>query len=256
MPYPISAPVVFDNSAGSGQILDFTATGTDNVIKNFVATAAGDLIFRKAGADNVLDRLPVGADGDMLSVVAGLPAWVKESDSRGVFHARVEAKVADIPSSCAGAIAPGIEDQFFDLNNAFVTWAAPVDPDLCFDATLGIFTAPDAGWYAFSAQVTFDSGNGTNGGSGLTGAFKPGGKATRQIRLVAPGDVELAVGVTQASPGNDNHVVAHLATAHVQLLAGDTIKIQVRHDHPLNDKVSVGGTSTKNQTYFSGKRIK
>ena len=212
------------------------------------------MIFRKTGADNVLDRLAVGANGTVLTVVSGLPAWVIDSDSRGLFHARVEAKVITIPSSRAGAGAN--EDLFFDLNSTYVTWTAPVDPDICFDVAAGTFTAPDDGWYAFSAQVTFDSGAGTNGGSGLTGTVKPGGQATRQIRLVSPGDVEIAVGVSQAAPGSVNHTLVNLATAHVQLVTGDIIKLQVRHDHPLNTIVAVGGTSTKSQTYFSGKRVK
>lgn len=69
--YPISAPVIFTNTADGDDIdfqADITATSGNDIL-NFVTNAPGDIIFRStSGTTNTLDRLAIGTDGQVLKV--------------------------------------------------------------------------------------------------------------------------------------------------------------------------------------------
>ena len=71
--YPISSPVEFTNTTADDTLI-FNANGPaagslQNLIKNFVTTNPGDLIYRDTtGSRNVLERLPLGSAGSVLSL--------------------------------------------------------------------------------------------------------------------------------------------------------------------------------------------
>jgi len=259
MSYPISAPVTFEPIAGAE--LDFQAVVGQNEITNFVATTAGDMLYRKTGANNYLTRLPIGNPGDVLQPVGGVPAWTSAISnlSQGVFAVTVSGSVAGIPTSQSGGggANPGV---WFTLNNTYVTWndiTAPAnDPDGCFTPATGVYAVPATGTYNFAVQVTFDSGPGVNAGNGISG-FPPDGLSVRQIQIynVTTATV-LAVGITQNASSNTNQTVVVLASENVPAATSDNIVIRVRHDRSAANTVTIGATSVPFQTYFSGKRVK
>ncbi len=175
MSYPISTPTTFDGTGNPGAEIDFDATGANNKVLNFVATTAGDILFRQAAAPNYLDRLPIGAPNFVLQSIAGLPSWTNAISnlSQGVFTATVTASLGGVPTSrVTGAWNPlsGVVAG----PAPYVTWstAAPAsDPDAVFTTAAGVnygrFTVPATGIYTLSSQVAFDSGVGVNAGAGL-----------------------------------------------------------------------------------------
>lgn len=260
MSYPISAPVTFDNT-NNGDELDFNAqsgVASQNVIKDFVTTTAGDLLYRKDGADNYLERLAIGTEGQLLTVALGLPAWKDDASvgTQAVFHAQVTSSVVAFPTSKTGGAAV---DVWNSMTNSYVTWNAVVDPDNVFSVANGTFTAPATGIYSLSAQVTVDSGAGTNTGVGMGASVGggPSGKAARQIRLYnSTTATVIGISTTQAAGSNDNQAVVALSVANVDLNSGDEVVLQFRHDHSTNTTIKIGATSQPTQTYFSGKRVK
>jgi hypothetical protein len=262
MSYPISTPVTFDGFGSPGAEIDFDANVVDNKILNFVATTAGDLLFRQAAAPNYLDRLPIGVAGTVLQSVAGLPAWVDVITplSQGIFTATVTASTLGIPTSRTGGASPG---TWFPLSGVtpYVTWIAPVNLDGFFSTTVGatygqyIVPIGASGTYTLSAQICFDSGVGVNAGVGLP--VIPTGTAVRQARIFnATTPVALGVSSVQNAGSNNNQTVVWVVAENVVLAAGDHIEIQVRHDRSAANTVTIGATSVDFQTYFSGKRVK
>lgn len=263
MSYPINAPLDFVNTNGGTDTINFNADGPStnliNKIENFVATTAGDTLYRAAGGNNYLERLAIGTAGQVMTVSGGLPSWQTTTSTQSIFTAFVTASIAGIPTSRAGGASPG---TWFNLNNTYVTWsdAAPgTDPDGVFTPATGFFTVPTTGTYQLSARVTFDSGTGVNSGAGLPAAPLPSGTACRQAQIFnVTAATILATGVTQNSGSNRNQTVVSLASEELPLTAGDTIVIRVRHDRTAANTVTVGDVTIAlpSQTFFSGKRVK
>ena len=264
--YPVNTPVDFVNT-NPNDVIDFQsdgpAAGLLNKIENFVTTSSGDLVYRAAGANNYIERLAIGAEDDVLTVAGGLPVWSPSPLfplTQSSFTAFVASNVAGIPTSRSGGANSGV---WFDLDNTYVTWstAAPgYDPNVVFAPATGLFTAPSAGTYEFSALVSFDSGSGVSAGNGLPAAPLPDGRACRQVQIYSPtlgGGTIIATGVTQNSPNNVNNTVVEIPRKGVVLGIGDTMLIRVRHDRTGNNTVTIGNPaiSLPSQTYFTGKRI-
>jgi hypothetical protein len=89
MSYLINAPVTFENTA-DGQVLDFNAgpTATNNVVRNFVATDLGDLLYRGNVGTNQIAALPIGTTGQVLLSNGSVPYWGTNQAARNGFSAR------------------------------------------------------------------------------------------------------------------------------------------------------------------------
>jgi hypothetical protein len=263
MAYPINAPIDFVNT-NVNDVLDFQsdgpAAGVLNKVNNFVTTTAGDIVYRAAGGNNYIERLPIGSSGQILTVAGGLPSWSSAPGTTSSFTARVTASVAGIPTSRNGGANSGV---WFNLDNTYVTWstAAPgYDPSAVFTVAGGLFTAPSAGTYDFSALVSFDSGIGVTAGSGLPAAPLPSGRAIRQVQLYSPtlgGGTIIATGVEQVKGSNQNITEVAIPRVGVVLGAGDTLLIRVRHDRNAANTVTIGNPaiSLPSQTYFVGQKL-
>jgi hypothetical protein len=266
MSYPINAPIDFVNTNGTTDTLNFNADGPTanaiNKVENFVVSAVGDILYRSTGVPNYLERLPIGTAGQILTVTGGIPSWATQvSPGQNTFAAYVTASIAGIPTSRTGGASPG---TWFVLNNTYVTWseAAPGnDPDGVFTPATGIFTAPAAGYYAFDAVITFDSGVGVTAGSGLPAAPLPSGAAVRQAQIFSPtlgGGTALATVTRQVEGSNSNCTAISISMTSVLLAAADTVQIRVRHDRTAANTVTIGNVaiSIPSQTYFTGRRIR
>ena len=267
MSYPINAPIDFVNTNGGTDELDFQADGPAtnllNKVQNFVVTTGGDMVYRNVGANNYLERLAIGTVDQVLTSDGTKPVWSSGFVPSGesTFTARVVASVAGIPTSRGGGANPGV---WFVLNSTYVTWstAAPGnDPDAVFTVASGTFTAPSAGYYAFDAVITFDSGVGVNAGVGLPAAPLPSGMAVRQAQIFSPtlgGGTELATVMRQTEGSNNNCTAISISVNSVLLAAADTVQIRVRHDRNAALTSTIGNVaiSIPSQTYFVGRRIR
>lgn len=263
MSYQINAPINFANTNVNDTLnfqSDGPAAGVLNKIENFVATTAGDLLYRASGGSNYIERLGIGLTGQVLTVIGGLPVWSATAGSTASFTAHITSNIAGIPTSRIGGANPGV---WFNLNSTYVTWStgAPgYDPNTVFTVATGSFTAPVAGTYVFSALVTFDSGIGVNGGSGLPAAPLPSGFAVRQAQLYSPtlgGGTIIATGSEQVSGSNNNVTSVEIPEVGVVLGLGDTVNLRVRHDRNAANTVTIGNPTIvlPSQTYFTGKLI-
>lgn len=262
--YPITTPVIFEVGAANAEI-DFQATGANNKAKNFVATTAGDILYRPVGVNNYLERLPIGATNDVLTVTGGLPVWSSAISnlSQGIFTATVTGFTTAIPTSRTGGANPGV---WFPLSGVTprVTWstAAPAsNPDGAFitaaGANYGRFQVPSTGIYTLAAQICFDSGIGVNAGAGLPAAPLPSGMAVRQAQIYnATTATPLAIVSTQVAGSTSNQTFVNMVAENVSLTFGDLIELRVRHDRAVANTVTIGDMTITLpfQTYFTGKR--
>lgn len=258
--YTINPPVDFTNIT-PGSIINADATPGKNRVQNFVTTSPGDLITRTDPVNNFLDRLPIGNNGDVLTVVTGLPGWAPPTPppvtNSKSFTAHVTASTGTISSSSgtgAWVSLSGVAPK--------VTWstAAPGgDSDGAFNlvagAGYGRYTIPLAGFWTFSAQVTFDGVPSGNGGSGFPGGSLPAGKGCRQIQIwnVTTTTI-LACASVQTVASNSNQTVVNAVAHDVSVALNDVIEVRVRHDAPTNN-VTIGDVTvaTSFQTYFFGR---
>jgi hypothetical protein len=256
MSYPITSPVTFDIGA-PGAELDFNSDASlvgQNKIKDFVTNAIGDMVYRENGPDNYLTRLPVGTAAQFLGSDGTVPLWkVVSGTPTTYFMAHVSGSVAGIPTSRNLGANPGV---WFPLDNTYVTWstASPgTNVGAAFSTATGTFTVPTSAVYTISAQVTFDSGVGVTAGSGITGSI-PNGSACRQIRIRnTTNSTNLSVSVRQVEASNTNCTQVYTVSSNVDLTAGHTIRIEVRHDRTATNTVTVGDPliSAPFMTYFT-----
>jgi len=261
MSYEISAPVIFTNTNGATDTLDFQANVGTNKIDNFVVTTGGDILYRATGADNYLTRLAIGANGDFLKSDGTTPFWSSSHPGQSAFTAYVTASIAAIPTSQAGGADP---NTWFTLNSTYVTWNDTVypgnDADGTFTVASGIFTAPANGDYSFDATVTFDYFSGSNKSGGVTDA--PTGSAIRQVQLISvtnAGATTLPIATVsrQMEASISNFTAISIPTVTIPLLTNETVYLRVRHDR-LVGTISIGDAAKAipSQTFFSGRRVR
>lgn len=270
MAFIASAPLTFSNTNGGSDVIDFQADGPAtnlaNKIKGFVTQTGGDMLYRATGANNYLERLPIGPAGTALVSDGTKPMWGTGSTSgAAVFTAYVTTNTSTIPTSRSGGANPGVWFPLAGITPR-VGWSTSspgADPDGVFSltpgATYGSFVAPSNGIYSFSASIAFDSGVGVAAGAGLPAGSLPSGQAVRQVRLFnVTTAVALATVTQQAEPFNGNITQVPLTAKNVQLVAGDVVQLQVRHDRSGTGTVTIGdGTiAGPNQSSFSGKRVR
>lgn len=270
MAFTGSAPLIFANTNGGSDFIDFQADGPatnlKNKIKDFVTVTAGDTLYRATGPNNYLERLPIGPAGTVYTSDGTKPIWSTGSISgSAVFTAYVATNTSTIPTSRAGGANPGV---WFPLAGvtprvAWTTTSPGTDPDGVFSltpgATYGSFVTPASGIYSFSATISFDSGVGVSAGAGLPAGSLPSGQAVRQARIHnTTTNIPLAVMTQQTEPFNGNITQLAMVAKNVQLVAGDVVQIQVRHDRSGVGTVTIGDATIAgvNQSSFSGKRVR
>lgn len=136
-------------------------------------------------------------------------------------------------AAAASSVAAGA--TWVTLSNttdANVVWSTAVfgghDAGALFTAATGIFLVPGVGSqiWQISAAVEFQGNNSGNGGGGI-----PGRRAVRQVRIFNTTTASsLAEGESQSNASNNNTTQIVNASACVNVTAGDSIVLQVRHD--------------------------
>jgi hypothetical protein len=225
--YPISAPAEFLNTNAGTDYIFFNASdglaSTENKIRDFVTSTAGDLIVRPVGADNDLDRLAIGTAGQILTVVGGMPTWANAM----VTISATTTFTASATTS--GTLTLPSSSTWSTVSSSLVLWDTSTggnnDDGLMFDTTTGIWTVPVTGTYSFSACATF-AGNNTGTGTGFGGR-----RAVREARIYnLTSNITMIGNSKNANSFNGNPNVIELATVRKELTAGDTLALQVRHD--------------------------
>jgi hypothetical protein len=259
MAYQINAPIIFQNTNGGTDTLNFDADGpttnTLNKVQNFVVTSAGDILYRASGSSNYLERLAIGTPNQVLTVSSGLPAWADPTSlSEDIFTAYVTGSVTGIPTSqSAGANA----NTWFVLSSSYITWSTSspgVDTASAFNPTTGAYVIPSTGTYSFCAVVSFDPGSGVNSGAGISQA--PAGLCIRQVQIYnSTTSTAYETVCVPVAASNQNFTAISISSAKVPCVAGNNIVVRVRHDMPGSSTATIGGQSVLTQTYFSGQRI-
>jgi len=250
MSYIINSPIQFDATTHL-DTLDFDANVTAfsrNLLRNFVTTTRGDMVYRNTGTANNLTRLAVGATAggvlysngsipvwgaggsafDQLTVISGVPTW---KPYQGFLAYGTSAGTSAIPAS-----------SWTTLGSTYISWddstAPGYDTATSFSTSTGRWTVPDDGYYTVSA--TFHFGGSLSGG----GAFP----AQRGGRIYNATDTAVISETLETSISSFIGTPVQITANNVLLSAGDQIVVQAFH-------TVFGGLSlsffSDNMNYFS-----
>lgn len=246
--YQINTPVTLVNTNGTTDFVDFQADGPAanliNKMRNFVVTTAGDMLFRASGVSNDLERLPIGINGQVFTVAAGLPSWAAPSgpSSATSFSGFTTASPAPIAASAT----------WTQLDSTSVTWstAAPSGTDSggMFTAATGVVLIPSTGGYLISGCVAFE-GNNTGDGTTIAGRTSIRQARIQKTNITA---ATLSEAQQQANPSNLDPLSIQLPAKVVSLTAGDTLRLEIRHDATIALNMVFDGSAS---TFFSVSKV-
>lgn len=216
--YPISTPTVFETDI-AGSTIDFNATGaTVNVIKNFVTTTRGDMVFCvTGGTTNTLDRIPIGISNSFLKSVGGVPTWSNFDNLRAIKTTTqaIPQNAASLPLTTALITGGWSLTNVAGITGGFANDG--FDPTGPFNATTGIFTVPATGTYLFTSDILFSANNG-GGQRSLAFVLSPTGAG-------APGQI---IGYAEYQPLSVNTQASHHIEASGNFNANDTVGLECK----------------------------
>lgn len=265
--FPVASDLLLNGELKTGVMVSITtgdtavavATALDPLISglaDFGTVLAAPLITvtnaAAGAADSVSDgSIPTGFTlADTTPGTSLCPGWAAPTPGSAseTFLATATAVVA--------AAVPASATYTAVLDPAVVTWDDATLPNHDAGAIFagGTFTVPTTGIYAISAAVSIEGNNTGTGGAGII----TGRRAVRQARIfnvTTAAAVAFADSQTQARNGNPTHL--SMSNANASLTAGDTLRIEVRHDATSSLALSVEsdtGTATA-AIYFTAHRV-